>query len=183
LSLGTSPLAVEMRYTILWTLLIVLGLSLSILDSRRPLGPLRSLNLAWGLSVGFIVGLPLLILTARGLAQVSAVLFPYTTAAALFQALVFVAPLGETLFFRGVLQEERGLAIGVVCAGLYSVTLFWPATAGDIPILIVAAIFSTALAVMYSYVRIRHGLLAAYACQVIANVMLMFVPSLLAPAG
>ncbi len=43
-----------------------------------------------------------------------------------------------------------------------------------------AAFGGTVLAGVYSFIRSRYGLAAAYLCQVTVNLMLLFVPSLLA---
>ena len=45
--------------------------------------------------------------------------------------------------------------------------------------LFVALVFSSVLAGVYGYVNGRYGLIAAYACQVTANVMLLFIPGVL----
>jgi membrane protease YdiL (CAAX protease family) len=97
----------------------------------------------------------------------------------LFQSLVFVGALGETLFFRGILQDQRGILISVLAAGASSVLFFWPAASHAPVYLVAAALFTTVLAGVYSFVRTRYGLAAAYVCQVTVNLMLLFVPSLL----
>lgn len=180
LGLGTLPLAPETRHLLMWLVLLALGLILTVVDTNRPVGPIRSVNLTWGVGLGFIVGLPLLITTASGLAQVSAALFPYTNFASLFQALVFIGPMAETLFYRGVMQDERGLVTGALSAGLGSLILYWPAASSGVALLVIAVTISTALAAVFGYVRTRYGLAAAYASQVMTNLMLLFIPRLLA---
>jgi hypothetical protein len=179
LGVGTLSLDVEIRHLVMWLLLLVVGLAMTLVDTNRPVGPIRVLNLTWGIGLGFIVGLPLIITTARGLAQVSAALFPYSDLSALFQALVFVGPMGETLFYRGAMQNERGLITAALTAGLGSLILYLPAFSEGIMLLVIAVTISTALAAVFGYVRTRYGLGAAYAAQVITNVMLLFIPRLL----
>lgn len=179
LGVGTLSLDIEIRHLVMWMLLLVLGLALTLIDRDRPVGPVRVLNLTWGIGLGFIIGLPILITTAGGLAQVSAVLFPYDSMSSLFQMLVFVGPMGETLFYRGAMQEERGLVTAALTAGLGSLILYLPAFSEGIVLLVIAVTISTALAAVFGYVRTRYGLSAAYAGQVMANLMLLFIPRLI----
>jgi membrane protease YdiL (CAAX protease family) len=98
----------------------------------------------------------------------------------LFQSLVVVGPLGETLFFRGTLQERRG-SPPASPATLHNVLLFLPAALGDSLLLALAGIFFLSiLAGVYSYVRNQYGLTAAFLCQAAANLMLFVLPSLVA---
>jgi len=180
LGVGTLSLNTEVRHLVMWLLLLVLGLALTLIDTNRPIGPVRALNLTWGIGLGFIIGLPLLITMAQGLSQVSMALFPYDDLSSLFQVLVFVGPMGETLFYRGAMQSERGLVTAALTAGLGSLILYLPAFSEGIMLLIIAVTISTALAAVFGYVRTRYGLGAAYAGQVITNVMLLFIPRLLA---
>jgi hypothetical protein len=59
------------------------------------------------------------------------------------------------------------LPAGVGASGLVGVVLL--------------SLFMTVLAGVYSYLRETHGLAAAFVCQVTLNVMLLFLPRLLAP--
>jgi membrane protease YdiL (CAAX protease family) len=179
LAMGTLSVDVETRYTILWTALIVLGGFLVLVDSDRSLGEITSVGLTWGMGIGFIIGLPMLIVAARGLAQTSSVLLPYSTLPALFQAVAIIGPLGETLFYRGAMQGEHGLTAGALSASLGSVLLYWPAAMGYASVLTVAVALATALAFTFGYVRTRYGLAAACACQVMSNLMLLFLPRLI----
>jgi membrane protease YdiL (CAAX protease family) len=179
LGLGTLFLSVEDRYTVLWAALFLLGGAARLTAPRTPPSAREPGGLFWGVGVGLVFSLPLLILTGRGLAETVSVLFPDYTRAALFQTLVFAMPLGETLFFRGAIQERHGFAAGVAAAALSSLLLFWPAASGTPVYLFAGLIFSGVLAGVYSYVHSRYGLIAAYTCQVTANVMLLFIPGAL----
>lgn len=168
----------ETRYTVLWSLLAVMGGTLTLMDTRRAPRGSAATNLIWGSGIGLVIGI-LLIPAASGLAATSKLLFPGISLPALFQALVFLGPLGETLFFRGVVQERRGFVASVIGAGVGTLIFYWPA-GGSAPVSIVAvAGFLTMLAAIYCYVRQRFGLAAAYTCQVTLNVMLFLVPRLL----
>jgi membrane protease YdiL (CAAX protease family) len=179
LAMGTLSVDVETRYTILWTALIVLGGFLVLVDSDRSPGEITSVGLTWGMGIGFIIGLPMVIVAAQGLAQTSSVLLPYSTLPALFQAVAIIGPLGETLFYRGAMQAEHGLTAGALSASLGSVLLYWPAAMGYASVLTVAVALATALAFTFGYVRTRYGLAAACACQVMSNLMLLFLPRLI----
>lgn len=180
--LGSLALSgLENRYTALWTLLVILGGGLTFLDLTKPAGRITTNNLAWGLGFGFIIGLPMLIFVRDGLSAGVTVLFPYATPAGLFQTVVFLWPLAETLFFRGVLQQRRGIAVSVIGASIATTVFFWPAGRGQPVLLGLVVGFLSVLSGLYSYVRQRHGLAAAYACQVTLNVMLLFLPRVLAP--
>jgi membrane protease YdiL (CAAX protease family) len=179
LGLGTLFLSIEDRYTVLWVALFLLGGAARLTTPRTPRAPLQSGGLFWGVGVGLVFSLPLLILTGRGLAETVSVLFPDYSRAALLQALIFAMPLGETLFFRGAIQGRHGFTAGVAAAAVSSLLLFWPAASGTPIYLFAGLIFSGVLAGVYSYVNSRYGLVAAYACQVTANVMLLFIPGVL----
>ncbi|GAB4467805.1 MAG: hypothetical protein Kow00124_01210 [Anaerolineae bacterium] len=179
LGFGTLYLGVEARYTVLWTALALGGMILTLVN-RRVSRPFLALDLAWGMGIGVVFSLPLLILNWRGLAETARVLFPFEDRAAFFYAMVFVAPLAETLFFRGVMQSQRGFAASVIAVGLSSVLFYWPAAAGQPAYLIAAVLVTTVLAAVYSFFSSRFGLVAAWACQVTINLMLLFIPALLA---
>jgi len=179
-ALGTFPLPGEVRFLLLWTLLIGMGATLQLFDPDRPLGAVEPVRLSWGLGIGFVLGLPLMLTASHALARTASALVPVASAPALFQALVLTWPLGETLFYRGAIQREHGLVIASLAAGLGNLLLYWPEADGVFAVLFVALIFATALAFVYSYVRLRYGLASAYACQVAANLMLIFLPRLLA---
>lgn len=179
LGLGTFFLDVGGRYVVLWTFLIVMGGVLTLLDRVERPERISTARLIWGLGIGVLVGLPLLVLAGPGLASTAGILFPGIGPVALFQLLALTGPLGETLFFRGVLQDRRGFAASVLAVGLASLLFYWPAASATPVYLGVAAIFSTALAAVYSYVKMRYGLFAAFACQMTGNMMLVFLPGLL----
>jgi len=171
----------EARYTILWSVLVLLGGALTLVDSRRTRRGVEALNLAWGIGYGALIGGLLLAFVSQGLLATSRLLFPESrfSLPSLFQTLVLLGPLGETIFFRGVLQERRGIIASIVGAGLGTLLFYWPSGSGAIGTVVAIALFLTALAGLYSYIRQRYGLAAAYACQVTLNLMLFFIPRLL----
>lgn len=184
LDFAGAALSAEARYTILWTLLIGLGGVLTLMDVRPKPHQMASGNLAWGLIIGGIIGFPMLLLVREGLAPTVAALFPDFTLPMLFQSLVVVGPLGETLFYRGILQERRGFMASLIGSTLHNVLLFLPVAFGESSVPAVAGIFFlSVLAGVYSYVRRQYGLTAAFVCQATANLMLFFLPSVIAALG
>jgi membrane protease YdiL (CAAX protease family) len=175
---------IETRYTALWCLMLVLGGTLTLVDSRRSRRGVTSSNLVVGAGIAFVIGLPLLVVAAQGLRQTSIVLFPYAKLPTLFQTMILLAPLGETVFFRGVLQERRGFVASVIGAGLGTLLFYWPAgVAGEsVSVVVAVTVFLTVLAGLYSYVRQRYGLAAAYVCQVLLNLLLLFAPRVVTAA-
>jgi hypothetical protein len=180
LALGFGTLYINLdvvtRYTILWTVLIIMGALLGLLGPAKQPGEMTPTGLGWGFSIGLVFSLPLLILVGSGLSNLSTALFPDMGAALLFQSLAVVGPMGETLFFRGAILDRRGFAASIITAGLSSLLFFWPAAVTAWTYLIAAVLFSTVLAGIYSFVRTRYGLAASYICQVTINLMLLFVP-------
>jgi membrane protease YdiL (CAAX protease family) len=92
--------------------------------------------------------------------------------------LVFVMPLSETLFFRGLMQQSRTVWVVGGLSSLWSILLFVPMM--DISRFpMVAVIISVVLVVVnlvYSYVYQRSGLAAAWVCQIVVNLVLLFLP-------
>ena len=179
LAIGTLPLNNEGRYLLLWLVMLVMGVFYVNADDESGAYTFESTNLVWGAGTGFVVSLPLLLLVSRGLAQTSHALLPIASNAALFQALVITWPLGESLYYRGAVQNKHGLVVAAMLAGAGNMLLYWPLVEGVFAVLFVAVLFATILAFIYGYVRLRYGLMAAYTCQVVANVMLLFLPRLL----
>lgn len=177
LSLGLTPLAADVRYMILWTLLLAMGglVYWFGLDTHRL--DATPANLAWGVGFGLLIGIPVLVLVAPALGLTSAQLFPQMTDMSVYMAMVFAMPLGETVFFRGALQETYGFRAAALTAGGWSLLLFVPhLTTLTESVVVGIAVF--ALSFAYAYVRQRNGLVAAWLCQVVASVLLLFVPRL-----
>ena len=106
------------------------------------------------------------------------------TIGAVLAYLVFVMPLAENLFFRGLLQRRMEFWIVGILGGIWSVVLFFPVIWGQVEIgsywavAIFLAIALFAMNMMYSYVRERNGLAAAWITQIVANLILFFLPFL-----
>jgi hypothetical protein len=174
--LGAGSLKPDARFTILWTVLAgvgVLGYVLNNLPLERP--TLRDLLL--GMVYGAIIGLPIVAVTSGTLKTISNTIFEGVPDGAAFQALVFTMPLAETLFFRGVFQDIRGLVWATAAGSLWTIVLFFPAmNVLQFPLLaLVLGISLIFINFVYSYLRQRFGLFAAWTCQIIINVSLLFL--------
>lgn len=185
LSVGLTPLAADSaidRYTILWTLLAIAGvIGVASKGSVVP-GRVAINDALWGGAMGILVGLPLLLVGTPLLVETSDRMFVGLPTGAVFQSVVFVMATTETIFFRGLLQEQRSLTITAVMASGWSVLLFFP-TLDVIQFPMIALIVGTfvvMLNVLYSYVRQRNGLAAALLCQIVVSVLWLVVPRLFA---
>ncbi len=176
--LGTWRVEAEIRLTVLWVILLVLVL---IYAGTKPVRFDYSLReLGRGAVIGLIISLPFFFL-ARGVLSVTAArLFPMPSLAALFRALVLLAAPVEELFFRGVLQQERGIIHATLLYGLGGAVFFLPEAGlgGPLALLVVVAAM-VLLGFIYGYVYNRYGLSAAIACHAVVNVVLLFAPALL----
>jgi membrane protease YdiL (CAAX protease family) len=175
--LGSLQVNPEIRLTLLWSTLLALSL---IYAGRKPVAVRYSLaNLGRGAIVGFIISLPFL-LAARGVLNVSSTrLFPMPSQAALFQALTFVSAPVEELYFRGILQRERGLVSAAVLYGLAGTVFFLPVFRGFAFILLAVVLSMGLLGFVYGYVCNQYGLGASIACHAMVNFVLLFLPPVL----
>lgn len=183
LSVGLTPLIADnadLRYAVLWMVMAGFGVLSWLLGSSARIGQEAPENLAWGLAFGLIIAVPLLMVGGSLLGETIARLFPKMGIGSVLAFLVFVIPLAETLFFRGVLQETRAFWVVGLLSSLWSALVFFPLLdVGKYPA--VAAIIATSLLMMnitYSYVRQRNGLAAAWICQLVVNLVLLFLPLL-----
>ena len=174
--LGAGSLKPDVRFTILWTVLAivgVLGYVLNNLTIERP--TLRDLLL--GVVYGAIIGLPIVAVTSATLKTISNAIFEGVPDGAAFQTLAFTMPLAETIFFRGVFQDIRGLVWATAAGSLWTIVLFFPAmNVLQFPLLaLVLGISLVFINFVYSYLRERFGIFAAYTCQIVINVSLLFL--------
>lgn len=183
LSVGLIPLIpanTDMRYVVLWLVMAGFGVLSWLLGNSARIGTETPENLGWGVIFGLLIGVPFLVIGGSILQQTSQRLFPDMKPGEVLALLVFVIPLGETLFFRGVLQESRPFWQVGILSSIWSVLVFFPLL--DIrKFPAVAILIGTALVmmnIMYSYVRSRNGLAAAWLCQIVVNLILLFIPFL-----
>lgn len=189
LSIGMTPLIPEnadLRLVVAWMALAFFGVLAWLLGSTVRIGEEAPENIAWGIIFGLILSVPMLLIGGGTLTTTVQLIFQTEIGGAVMTLprgsvlalLVFVMPLAETLFFRGVMQVNRPFWMVGILASAWSLVLFLPAlNVGTYPL--VAVVIGTALLMInlfYSYVRQRNGLAAAWLCQIVVNVVLLFVP-------
>ncbi len=182
LSIGLLPLlsqrGMDLRYTVAWGAMAAFGVLSWLLGSGARIAQDRPENLVWGVVFGLILGAPLLAFGSNLLSTTTKQLFDGMTVGTLLAYLIFVMPLAETLFFRGLLQEGRPFWLVALLSSIWSMLLYFPLL--DIrrypaPTIVIAVVL-VMMNVMYGYVRQRNGLAAAWLCQITANLVLLFVP-------
>ncbi len=186
LSIGLTPLlpdSVELRYTLAWGALAGVSVLSWLFGNMERIDQERPENLGWGLLYGVLLGIPFLVfLSEQILAPTTDRLFPGMSAGSLLAYLVFVMPLAETLFFRGLLQGPLISWIVGFLATLWNIVLFFPVMWQSITdhqavaVVIVLLLLMTNL--LYVYVRERNGLASAWICQIVTNLIILYIPSL-----
>jgi len=175
LGLGTWAIDPELRLTILW---IALGIAVLFYAEDERLELDYSLpNLGRGALLGLILSLPLLIFLKDPLHAMALQLFATNDVLALFHRLIFIAAPIEEVFFRGYLQQERGLLPGIGAYALAGLIYWLPSTP-----LLALLIITAAMAVLggiYGYVRRRYGLTASIGCSMVVYFVLMVCPGLI----
>ncbi len=181
LAVGLTALPPEqrdLRYTVLWMIPAGFGVLAWLMGNSARIQEETPENIAWGIAFALIIATPLLAVGGSTLTAAINRLFFGMSQGALLAYLVFVIPVSETLFFRGVLQQERPFWLVAIMSSLWNALLFFPqlevATYPAIVSLIGLALVMMNL--IYSYVRRRNGLAAAWVCQIIVNLVLIFFP-------
>jgi hypothetical protein len=168
----------DLRYTLLWVILAGFGVLSWLLGNSERIQQETPENLAWGVVFGLIISTPLLTVGGTLLTTTVTLLFGGMSAGTLLAFLVFVMPLSETLFFRGVLQQVRPFWLVGLMSSLWGAVLFFPRMdIGTYPA--VVGVIALALVMMnltFSYVKQRNGLAAAWICQIVVNLVLLFFP-------
>jgi hypothetical protein len=189
LAVGLTPILpanADMRYTLVWGVMAGFGVLAWLFGSLTRVGEEEVESVAWGVIFGLIVGAPLLLVGGETLANAVERLFrqgtasnaPLLSSGVVLAYVVFVMPTAETLFFRGVLQETRAFWLVSILSTIWSLVLFAPLldllNFPGVAILIGVALVLMNL--MYSYVRDRNGLAAAWLCQITVNLVVLFIP-------
>ena len=187
LSVGLIPLlpdSVELRYTLAWGALTGVSVLSWLLGNMERIGQERPDNLGWGILYGVMLGIPFLVfLSEQILGPASDRLFPGMSPGGLLAFLVFVMPIAETLFFRGLLQGQLAFWIVGLLAALWNIVLFFPVMWGAVTeypaVTAVIALLLLLMNLLYVYVRDRNGLAAAWVCQIVANLIILYLPFLI----
>ena len=186
LSVGLTPLLpdnADLRYTLAWGALSGVSVLSWLLGNMERIGHERPENIGWGVLYGLLLGIPFMVFLHQPILEpATAQMFPGMTAGSLLAFLVFVMPISETLFFRGLLQNQLPFWIVGVLATLWNIVLFFPVMWQTVTQLFAAtAVIVLILFLMnmvFVYVRERNGLAAAWVCQIVANLVILYVPFL-----
>ena len=169
-----------LRFTLLWMALAGYGVLAWLLTDLDRIERETTENLAWGLAFALILAGPLLAFGGNTLGVISLRLFGDMRVGPVLALLVFAMPLAETLFFRGVLQQRYAFWLTGLMASLWSLLLYLPLL--EImrfpAIALIVALALLMMNLLYSYVRQRNGLAAAWFCQIGVNLVLLFLPYL-----
>lgn len=191
LNVGLAPLVpgnTDLRYAIVWLVLGGFGVFAWLLGDTDRIERETLENLVWGTVFGIILSAPLLVVGGDTLSTTVQLIFRSSINGqistlpngAVLAFLVFAMPAAETLFFRGLMQHGRPFWLVGLVSSVWSILLFFPTIeAGRYPA--IAVVIGTALTMMnlmYSYVRRRNGLAAAWLCQITVNIVLLFIPYL-----
>ena len=187
IALGTLPFSPSVRYVMLWTLLGSVGLLGYSLGNSARLSDTSPGDIRLGVGLGLAIGLPFMILLGTSLRTVSERIFdvPHVPHEIMntwvAMAVIFVVPAVETLYFRGVVQQIHNMIFTTVLATIWSMLLYYPHMdlGSALGVAMSIALFFALLNFLYSYVRFRSGLAAAWSCQIVAGGLIWFVPRIL----
>lgn len=183
ISIGLIPMLpanADLRYTLAWSVLALVGVLAWLLGNMERIGQETPENIAWGVGFGLLLSVPFVIFGFDTLGAAARLVFPEMSAGEVLAYLIFVMPLAETLFFRGVLQRYLDFWLVGLLATLWAMVLFYPVmwqailTAPAVAAVIGAGVL--AMNLLYSYVRERNGLAAAWITQLVAGGVMIFVP-------
>ena len=140
-------------------------------------------NLGWGVLYGLMLGIPFMVVLRGAILQPAAArMFPEMSPGSLLAFLVFVMPMSETLFFRGLLQRQLPAWIVGILATLWNAILFfpvmWESIAQSPPVTLVLVVILLLMNMTYVYVRERNGIAASWLCQIVANLIILYIPFL-----
>ncbi|MFZ4815287.1 MAG: CPBP family intramembrane glutamic endopeptidase [Phototrophicaceae bacterium] len=179
---GLTPLLPDgsaTRYTLSWGVLAGFGVVAWLLGNGERIGQEIPENLVWGIVFGAVTGLPLYLFGGETLTTTANILFGGIPPGAVLAYVIFVMPLGETLFFRGILQKRLNIWVTGALATVWSGVLFFPYIRTMTAFWAVLVFIFTILAIVnivYSWVRQRNGLAAAWICQILVSLMLIYLP-------
>lgn len=183
IAIGLTPMlpdSADLRYTLAWCALAIVGVLAWLLGNAERIEQEDPFDLAWGVGFGLLMSVPVMLFFFNTLQSAARLVFPGFGAGTVLAYLIFVMPLAETLFFRGVMQQHLEFWIVGALGGLWSVLLFFPVMWGELLDAPVVAIFLAIVLLManlmYSYVHERNGLAASWLCQIVTGLLLLFLP-------
>lgn len=172
--IATFRLKHDVRLTLMW--LVLLGLVLLFAEDGRLKSDYSLRNLARGAAIGAIVALPFPLFQREFFYATAARLYSINDLQVLIERAVFLVPILEGCFFRGIVQREKGLLEGALLFGLAQ-ALYFLSAANVYPAVIVAVVLGlTFLGLLYGYLYQRYGLIASISCHVAVNLVLFVLP-------
>jgi hypothetical protein len=179
---GLNNFAPEVRYTILWTATALIAI-LAIAIDKVTFEALSLRRIIIGFGLGALVALPILGVGAVQLSRISHDIFVGISNPSLFNMLIFTMPFVESLYYRGALHSARGAVFSGIASGIWWNILFLPQLrVQNVPMIIGLPLLAAVIGLcfilinfLYSYVRHRFGLYASWACQIVVNLLLLFV--------
>jgi membrane protease YdiL (CAAX protease family) len=178
LGVGVATFRLEhhLRLTLLWLMLLVIVLLYA--ESGRLKASYSLLNLSRGALVGIIVALPFYLFANDFFYATASRLYGVDDWQVLLERAVFLVPILEESFFRGVVQRERGLLDGALLFGLAQ-GLYFVTGAYELPAVIAGVVLGMGLlGLLLGYLYKRYGLTASIACHVAVNLVLFVLPVL-----
>jgi membrane protease YdiL (CAAX protease family) len=175
---ASARLSHPTRLSLLWLVLLVLILLYA--QSGRLKSDYSLLNVGRGALIGAAVALPFYLFAKDFFHATASWLYSVKDLQVLLERAVFIVPLLEESYFRGVVQRERGLVEGAVLFGLTQALYF--VSAVDVYFAVIAAVvLGMVLAgLLYGYLYKRYGLTASIAGHVALNFVLFVLPALAA---
>lgn len=180
---GIATLRVKhnVRLVLLWMGLLILVLLYAERGRLRPNYSL--LNLARGALVGIVAALPLYLLGRDFFYATASRLYGVDDLLMLVERAVFLVPILEESFFRGIVQNERGLLDGALLFGLAQALYFVPLVSVFPAVIVVMVLGMILLGLLYGYLYERYGLTASTSCHVAVNSVLLVLPPLAQAMG
>ncbi|MGC8787450.1 MAG: CPBP family glutamic-type intramembrane protease [Anaerolineae bacterium] len=172
--IATFRLKHDVRLTLIW--LVLLAMVLLYAESGRLKSDYSLRNVARGAVVGVIVALPFSLFQRDFFYATAAHLYSVGDLQVLVERAVFLVPILEGCFFRGMVQREKGLLEGALLFGLAQGVYFITAV-NVYPSVIAAVVLGlTLLGLLYGYLYQRYGLTASISCHVAVNSVLFVLP-------
>lgn len=175
-ALGTVMLRPDLRLAIIWA---TLALGCVVYLSLQPIQADLSLSkVGRGALLGAVISLPILALLPDELRLFAERLFLSENPVTLFYHICFVAAPLQEIVFRGIVWEQKGQRAALILFLALIVLLFAP----HVPLVVTLILLLGygLMAVVLGYVREQHGLAAAVACHVVAGLLLLVMPALIA---
>jgi membrane protease YdiL (CAAX protease family) len=161
----------------------MLSLVLLYAERERMRADYSLLNLTRGALLGTVVALPFYVFAEDFFYATASYLYGVDDVLVLLERAVFLVPILEESFFRGVVQNEQGLLDGALLFGLAQVLYFVPLVSAFPSVVIALALGMSLLGILYGYLYQRYGLTASISCHVAVNLVLLVLPPLLERAS